>query len=73
MKRRSLDVSCSPRLWLSRRPGECAFPVDGDGWTVRSCCNPCIGAYCAAHRQALTAAGGMTTDKLEAHLRALGI
>ncbi|MGI9169767.1 MAG: hypothetical protein ACR2FH_06250 [Caulobacteraceae bacterium] len=39
-----------PRPWLDRESGECAFPVDGEGWTLRACCNPCgKRAYCAAH------------------------
>lgn len=54
---RSFDpalIALSPRPWLSRRQGECAFPVDGEGHTVRSCCNPCgPGAYCPAHQAAM--------------------
>jgi hypothetical protein len=50
-----LAIALAPRPWLSRGPGECAFPVDGDGWTTRSCCNPCgPEAYCPSHR-AITA------------------
>jgi len=39
-----------PRPWLERGPGQCAFPVSGDGEAVRSCCAPSGGeTYCAAH------------------------
>ena len=45
------NLARSPRPWLTRRPGECAFPVDGKEARTRSCCNPCGRAtYCAAHR-----------------------
>jgi GcrA cell cycle regulator len=42
----------TPRDWLSRRAGECAFPVGGEGETTRSCCAPCapFSAYCPSHR-----------------------
>jgi hypothetical protein len=44
------EIAAAPRPWLSRAAGECAFPVDGEGWTTRACCNTCPGAaYCAAH------------------------
>ena len=43
-------VASAPRPWLSRLRGECAFPVDGRGIGVRSCCNPSGAArYCPAH------------------------
>jgi hypothetical protein len=49
---RPSHVAVQPRPWLTREPGECAFPIDGDGRDTRSCCNPC-GAqiYCSAHRR----------------------
>lgn len=38
------------RLWITRKSGECAFPVGGDGADTLSCCTPCgIGTYCAEH------------------------
>ena len=44
-------IARAPRPWLTRRPGECAFPVDGAEAKTRSCCNPCGQAtYCDAHR-----------------------
>ena len=44
-------IARRPRPWLTRLPGECAFPVDGEEFRTRSCCNPCGRAiYCAAHR-----------------------
>lgn len=47
-------IAKAPRPWLTRRPGECAFPVDGEDQTVRSCCNPSgARAYCRAHRAAM--------------------
>src|SRR5579875_4114545 len=40
-----------PRPWLTRKAGECAFPVLGEGEDVLSCCRPATdGPYCAAHR-----------------------
>ncbi len=46
-----VGIARAPRPWLTRAAGECAFPVDGEGWTTRACCNPRAGgAYCAAHR-----------------------
>ncbi len=45
-----VEIAGAPRPWLTRFAGECAFPVDGEGWTTRACCNPCAGAvYCPAH------------------------
>lgn len=43
-------LAVAPRPWLTRRAGECAFPVDGEGPDLRSCCNPApTGPYCPAH------------------------
>jgi GcrA cell cycle regulator len=41
----------APRPWLTRRFGECALPVGGEGEDLLSCCAPARrrGAYCAAH------------------------
>lgn len=41
----------APRDWLSRRFGECAFPVGGDGDALMSCCAPVRSrsAYCPTH------------------------
>jgi hypothetical protein len=51
---RRATVPCAPRPWLTREPGECAFPVDGAGVTMRACCNPCAGDdYCPAHAAAM--------------------
>lgn len=43
----------TPRPWLSRAPGECAFPVGGEGKAVLSCCAPSRpwSAYCAHHHR----------------------
>jgi hypothetical protein len=38
------------RPWLTRRSGECAYPVDGEGIGTLSCCAPSgEGGYCRAH------------------------
>jgi len=41
----------SPRPWLTREAGECAFPVGDDSGEAVSCCAAVQGrsAYCAAH------------------------
>jgi len=41
----------TPRNWLSRGFGECAYPVGGDGEALMSCCAPAKArsAYCPAH------------------------
>ena len=46
------DQACQPRLWLTRDPAECAFPVDGIGADTRSCCRPKASRtpYCPDHR-----------------------
>ena len=42
--------SAVARHWLERGPGECKYPVSGEGVDVFSCCAPiAIGAYCMAH------------------------
>lgn len=46
-----VEMAKAPRLWTTRRFGECAFPVDGEGADVRSCCNPtACQTYCTAHK-----------------------
>lgn len=48
------DVPCSPRPWMDRRPGECAFPVAGEGEAVMSCCAPSgLRSYCPPHTAAM--------------------
>ena len=48
----SLDLAAEPRPWLTRLTGECAFPVDGESWLTRSCCNPSgERPYCSAHER----------------------
>jgi len=40
-----------PRPWLTRRFGECAAPVGGEGADTLSCCTPCgVENYCQEHR-----------------------
>lgn len=40
-----------PKPWTARGRGECAWPVEGDGADVRSCCGPCTAGrrYCDPH------------------------
>ena len=48
------SVAIAPRVWTSRKFGECAFPVDGEGADTRSCCNPTKGAtYCTTHARVM--------------------
>jgi len=45
------EWAAAPRPWLDRAVGQCAFPIDGDDWLTRACCNPCDGSgYCPDHR-----------------------
>lgn len=68
------DIAKAPRPWLTRRAGECAFPVGGEGWDMRSCCNPCVGAeYCPAHRRLVYRPAILSVADIEAHLRACGL
>lgn len=41
----------TPRPWLTRDFGECAFPVEGESFNTRSCCLPVAPrrAYCPGH------------------------
>lgn len=48
-------IECSPRLWTTRNFGECAFPMEGEGADIKSCCNPVSqGSWCAGHRRIAT-------------------
>jgi GcrA cell cycle regulator len=63
-------IALAPRPWLSRSRGECAFPVDGEGWTTRSCCNPCGSAvYCAVHDALMAGPRTRPVEFLERALR----
>lgn len=75
MPRRPIrNIAASPRSWLTRKPGECAFPVDGEGWRVRSCCNPCAGdVYCKAHRRLARSARAAPIEAMVDELRLLGL
>lgn len=45
-----VSIAVAPRPWITRQARECAFPVDGEGADIRSCCNPTDGRnYCAQH------------------------
>ena len=47
-------VAIEPRVWTSRKFGECAYPVDGEGADTRSCCNPTKGkTYCPTHARVM--------------------
>jgi hypothetical protein len=42
------------RPWLEREPGECAYPIRGEGVELISCAQAAKrGGYCAAHRRAM--------------------
>ena len=47
-------IAEAPRPWMTRAFEECAYPVDGEGEAVRSCCNPVEAGsvYCSLHRKA---------------------
>ena len=52
---REVATGFEARPWISRAPGECAWPVAGEGEHVLACCAPvghdrAIWAYCPAHR-----------------------
>ena len=58
-------ITRRPRPWLTRRLGECAFPVDGVEAQTRSCCNPCgAAAYCGAHRAVMRGPRAPSTDDM---------
>jgi hypothetical protein len=60
------SIARDPRPWMSREDGECAFPVDGEGLTLRACCNPCDGgAYCPAHAAVMRGPPAQPTADLE--------
>ena len=43
-------LGSKPKPWMKRLPGECAFPVAGDGEAVISCCAPSgRRGYCETH------------------------
>ena len=59
-------LAFAPRPWMTREKGECAFPVDGEGVSTRSCCNPSGGGiYCAAHAAAMRGPRTSSADELE--------
>jgi hypothetical protein len=67
-------IAAAPRPWISRRDGECAFPVgDAEGMETLSCCNPSgEERYCAPHAAAMrgprTSAAGDFERELIAYL-----
>jgi hypothetical protein len=72
---RHRPIASSPCPWLVRRPNECAFTIDGEGWAVLSCGNPCAqaSAYCPGHRRDLKGPKALSLEELEAQLREWGI
>ena len=51
-----LPRGANPKPWMDRRVRECAWPVEGEGTAVLSCCAPVtvrkdgqFHSYCAAH------------------------
>ncbi|MGA2953786.1 MAG: hypothetical protein ABSD80_16280 [Caulobacteraceae bacterium] len=70
---RPSEIAARPRPWLTRQPGECAFPVDGRGQETRSCCNPCgLQTYCRAHRRIARRGRMQPIERLLEELAALG-
>lgn len=50
------EIASTPKPWIERAFGECAYPVTGRGFETQSCCNPTAGAtYCKAHRKVMYA------------------
>jgi len=49
--------------WTQRQAGQCAYPVDGEGADVRSCCNFTIGAYCVDHHRLMYRQGTEADEK----------
>jgi hypothetical protein len=71
---RPSDIAAQPRPWLTRLPGECAFPVDGRGRETRSCCNPCgPQTYCDAHRRVARRGRAAPVERLLEELASLGV
>jgi len=74
MKHVPSPIAIAPRPWLTRAFGECAFPVDGESWTTRSCCNPTGGeTYCSMHRRLMRGPVAPPIERLEHDLRRRGI
>ncbi len=66
---RDLHIARTPRPWLTRAEGECAFPVGGEGAGLSSCCNPSGAAtYCPAHQAAMR---GPSVSSAEAYTEAV--
>lgn len=49
------DIALAPRHWETRRFGECAFPISGEGADVQSCCNKTAKTYCDEHQRRMSA------------------
>ncbi len=61
----------APRPWMTREAGECAFPVDGEGLTLRACCEPCGKAiYCPPHADVMRGPKAPPTAALEQEIMA---
>lgn len=59
-------IAAAPRPWLTRRAGECAFPVGGESWRTLSCCNSCAdGPYCQAHKALMRGPPAPDAEDLE--------
>jgi hypothetical protein len=71
---RPSDIAAQPRPWLTRQPGECAFPVDGCGRETRSCCNPCGSeTYCKVHSRIALRGAPAPMERLLEELAKLGV
>lgn len=56
----------SPKPWLERAFGECAWPVGGEGADTISCCLPAMlgRPYCPAHWELRTGEGTRTEREI---------
>lgn len=47
---------CTPRHWITRKFGECAFPASESGYETKSCCNATEDGseYCRHHKLIMT-------------------
>lgn len=60
------DLAQTARPWLTRRSGECAFPIKGEGWTLRSCCRPAgLRGYCQRHEAIMRGPSSSSAEDLE--------
>jgi hypothetical protein len=60
-------IALAPRPWLTRKRGECAFPVGGESFRTIACCNVAgEQTYCPAHRATMRGPPAPSVARLEA-------